>query len=230
MYSWDIPMYTSASVGRLVGLRTGRITRWLRGYDYRYLVGSKKEQRIGHKGPVISRSSDDARYATFLDLIDLLFVKKFLEQGLTLQKIRKALLEAEELLGGHHFAQRDFFTDGSNIYLQVKKDADALMELLSGGQWVISSIIKELSHQIDFHETTGFAQRWFPLGPKGLVVLDPAVSFGQPAITGKGISTLNIYDFFIGEQENLEKVCSWMNLFPEEVKAAVFFEQSLIAA
>jgi len=231
MYAWDFPMYPAATVGRLVGLTSTRVRRWLQGYDFAYLTGSKGEIRLGHKGPVIKRGEAAfANYASFLDLIDLLFVKKFLDHGVSLQRIRKALQEAEELIGGHHFAQSKFFTDGKNIYLQVKDNSDALLELLSGGQWVIAHIIKQLAHQIDFDRPTGFARKWYPLGRDGLIVLDPSVSFGKPTLIGRGVPTANIYDFYLGEDEKMDNVCSWMDLKKEEVEAAVTFERQLAAA
>jgi uncharacterized protein (DUF433 family) len=231
MHAWDIQMYDTAIVGRLVGLSRGRVCRWLRGYNYTYSVFSSSELRSGHKDALVKRSRDEESiFASFLDLIDLLFVKKFLEYGVSLQRIRKALNEAETLIGGHHFAQRNFFTDGKNIYLQVKDNADALLELLSGGQWVIAPIIKQLAHQIEFDHPTGYAKKWYPLGPNGLIVLDPRITFGKPSIVNRGTATANIYDLYIGEDENVENVCSWMNLNTQEVDAAVKFERQLAAA
>jgi uncharacterized protein (DUF433 family)/DNA-binding transcriptional MerR regulator len=186
---------------------------------------------MGHKEPVIRRTEAAVSiYASFLDLIDLLFVKRFLEHGLSLQKVRRALHEAEQLMGDYHFARRSFFTDGENIYLQVRDNADALLELMSGGQWAIATIIKQLAHQIDFDEPTGFAERWYPLGQGGLVVLDPRISFGQPTLVGRGITTANVYDLFLGEKEKVDHVCSWLHLRRQEVEAAVAFESRLAAA
>jgi len=228
----DTPMYSAPTAGRLVQLTTNRVRRWLMGYEY--IAGPEAEPRIVHKGPVISRAeAAESSYASFLDLVDLLFVKEFLNHGISLQKLRKALHEVKQILGGHHYARRDFFTDGNKIYLQVRRErneADALLELLSGGQWVIAPIIKQLAHQIEFEQLTGFAQRWFPLGPRGLVVVDPKISFGMPSLMGRGISTANVYDLFLGESETLDHVCSWMNLSEREVQAAVKFERHLATA
>lgn len=227
---WDIPMYDTALAARLTGLTKGRVRRWLRGYEYSYATSKDRKLHTSHKDPVIIRSKPvHTSYASFLDLIDLLFINKFLKHGISLQRIRKALYEAEILIGGHHFAQSVFFTDGKNIYLQVKDKADALMELLSGGQWVISSVIKELAHQIEFDSPTGFAKRWYPLGPDGLIVLDPNISFGNPTLVKRGVTTANVYDFFLAEGEKIESVCSWMNLRHEEVEAAVNYEIKLAA-
>lgn len=231
MSYWAIPMYNPTLVGRLVGLTTGRVKRWLEGYNYTYEVGPIKQLREGHKEPIITRTETNfPNYATFLDLIDLLFVKRFLDYGISLQRIRKALDEVKKIIGEDHFAQRNFFTDGRKIYLQTRNEADALLELLSGGQWVIAPIIKELAHQIKFDEPTGFAMQWYPLGIEGKIVLDPKISFGEPTIVNKGISTANIYDLYFGERKRLKKVCSWLNLGEEEVKAALFFESKLKAA
>ena len=206
MAVWDIPMYDTALAARLTGLTKGRVRRWLKGYEYRYTTKTGTKLHTGHKDPVITRSKPiDTSYASFLDLIDLLFINKFLEYGISLQRIRKALYEAETLIGGHHFAQSVFFTDGKNIYLQVKDNADALMELLSGGQWVISSVIKQLGHQIEFDSPTGFAKRWYPLGQNGLIVLDPNISFGNPSIVNRGITTANVYDFFLAEGQKIDR-------------------------
>ena len=233
MSVWDTPRYTAAMAGRLTGLRPERVRRWLQGYEYTYSVGTKREIRSGHKEPVVSRiKTNESRYASFYDLIDLLLVKEFLAKGLSLQRIRLALSEAEMLLGGRHFAHRDFFTDGNNIYLQIKDEkdkAEALMELLPGGQWVIAPIIKQFARQIDFHETTGFAEKWYPRGRTGLVVLDPKICFGAPTIKGRGVTTANVFDLFIAESKNLDSVCYWMSLRKSEAEAAVAFENKIAA-
>lgn len=233
MNVWDIPMYPATTAGRLVGLHVDRVRRWLRGYDYSYFAGPEGKTRRGHKEPVIKRDqAAESSYASFLDLIDLLFVKEFLEHGISLQRIRKALREAEELIDEHHFAQRRFFTEGKNIFLELKEnnDGDALLELLSGGQWVIAPIIRKLARRIDFDQPTGFARRWYPLGKEGLIVLDPSISFGKPTLVGRGVATANVYDMFLGEREKIQHVCSWMDLDQPEVQAAVNFERQLAAA
>lgn len=220
----DAATYPAAEAGRLVGLTADRVRRWLRGYDYRYASS------IQHQQPVVrQRGTAGTTYASFLDLVDLLFVKRFLDHGLSLQKVRKALTEATVLLGTDHFARSNFFTDGHNIYLEVREKGDAILQLLSGGQWVIAPIIQELAEQIVFDSPSGLATRWYPMGPTGLVVLDPLVSFGRPTIVNKGVATANIYDFFLAEQRRFDPVCSWLALGQPEVKAAVEFEEHLVA-
>ena len=221
----DEPMYTPAEVGRLVDLTPTRVRRWLTGYHYNYRETSRQ------RPPVVRRpGTSGERYASFLDLVDLLFARNFLEEGISLQKLRKALKETIEITGEPHFARKKFFTDGSNIYLEMRGKGEAILELLSGGQWVITQIIRQLSREIDFDSISDLALRWHPPGYNGLIVIDPQISFGRPSITGKGIDTFNIYDFFSAEGKKIRSAQEWFNLSAPEVRAAVSFEKSLALA
>ena len=231
MYVWDIPRYPPTEAGAYAGLRPDRVRRWLKGYSYQYASTADSTLRTVHQRPVIRQhASAESGFASFLDLVDLLFVRRFLDKGFSLQRIRKALAEAETIIGGHHFAQRVYFTDGREIYLRVReKETDNLLQLLSGGQWVISDVILSMAEQVDFDQETGFADRWYPAGRKGGIVLDPRVCFGAPTVIGRGVRTANVYDLFVAERKSVKAVADWLSLFPEEVESAVEFEKALAA-
>jgi len=224
-------MYAPAMAARLVGLDQGRVRRWLRGYEYTYAPKASLPKRR-KQSPLVARGgAADSRYASFLDLIDLLFVRQFVEHGISVQKLRQALNEAGTLIGDHHFARRTFWTEGRNIYLQVKeKPAEALLQLLSNGQWVIAPVIKQIAHQIDFEEATGISSRWYPMGKETPVVVDPRLGFGAPAIAGRGIQTANVFDLYRGEEGSIDRVAEWLDLAKDDVRAAVRFEEKLAAA
>lgn len=227
----EVPRYTAAYAGRLSGLRSERVGRWLHGYRYQYST-LDNSPILKEKEPVIERGkSTGTTHASFLDLIDLLFVKHFIKRGFSLQKIRKALIEAKGITGDHHFAHRSFFTDGSEIYLQIKDRKDtALLQLLSGGQWVIKDIIKQLATQIDFQEETGFAEKWYPLGKHKQIVLDPNICFGSPILIGRGIRTENVFDIFTAEHGKSKDLSKWLDISLQELQAAVSFERILVNA
>ncbi len=207
-----------------MGLNPARVRRWLKGYDYVH-AGS-----VRHQGPVVRRQgAHSTSYASFLDLVDLLFVKRFLDHGVSLQRVRAALQEAFEILGTSRALRETFFTDGSDIFLKVQHKGDAILELLSGGQWTIAPLIQQLSAQIEFDSPGGLARRWYPLGRGRPVVLDPSVCFGRPVLVGRGVATANVYDLFRAEHERVEAVRSWWDLTEREVKAAIEFERKLAA-
>ncbi len=223
------PMYPPSFASTLVGVSKGRVSRWLRGYAYKYVPAGSSEQVRRRQQPLVKREDLASPYASFLDLVDLLFVKGFLDHGISLQKIRRALTEAEALLGERHFAQRDFWTDGRHIYLQVREETEDLLELLSGGQWVIAPVIKQHAQRIDFAKESGLAERWYPLGRSRHIVLDPTIAFGRPSLVGRGVETANLYDLFLAEG-NSKPIAEWMGITPGEVDAAVEFESAIRAA
>lgn len=121
--------------------------------------------------------------------------------------------------------------DGRKMYLQVKdKPAEALLELLSGGQWVIAPVITQVAQQIEFDDRTGFSKRWFPLGKDHVIVVDPSIAFGSPSIVGHGIQTANVFDLYRGEGRNIDRTSAWLNLPPDVIKTAVEFEERILAA
>jgi uncharacterized protein (DUF433 family) len=225
-YRYNAPLYYSAEVSRLVCISSARVHRWLEGYNYSY------ESKLVTQPPIVKKKDEDllrSSYASFNDLVDLLFIKHFLDHGISLQKLRKALIEAEQLLGTAHFAHQSFFTDGNNICLRLKNTGGAILQLLTGGQWVIKEFIEQLAYQIEFDDATKFARRWFPPEGDHLVVLDPLIAYGKPSIWKKGIPTENIFSLFVAEGEKVDPVCDWMGLESNEVLAAAKFETRLIA-
>ncbi len=222
----DRPTYNASEAGRLADLKPDRVRRWLRGYSYSHAGDVHRQE------PVIRRPGQrtTATYASFLELVDLLFVKEFLNEGISLQQLRRALSEAADLLGVTHFARQVFFTEGRRIHLEVgQKGGKALLQLLSGGQWVIAPVILELAKRIDFEETSQLATRWYPRGQTGHIVVDPAIAFGQPTIAGHGIATANVFDLYQAEGGDIDAVCSWWGLSRDEAEATVEFERGLAA-
>jgi len=229
----DFKTYGVAEAARLVHIHPRRTSRWLQGYVYEYEVQPGRFKRT-QQAPVVRREATEGTiYASFLDLIDLLFVKQFLDHGISLQRIRLAFDEASLVLNTNHFARQTFFTDGRSIYLRLAEfgpdRAEGIMQLMSGGQWTIAPIIEELASRIDFHEATGLARRWFPMGREGHVVVDPLIAFGRPSLFRRGVATENVYDFFIGEGEELHRVAGAFPFPPDELMAAVHFEHELAA-
>ena len=219
----DRPSYAATEAGRLVGLTATRVRRWLTGYGYTY------GDSVRHRPPVLQRRGTTGSYASFLELVDLLFVKRFLDHGISLQRVRLALDEAHTILGTRHFARQTFFADGRSIFLQIREEGDAILELISGGQWVIAPVIRKLAQQIEFESPEGLARRWYPLGREKPVVLDPFVSFGAPSIAGRGVKTANVHDLFVAEHRSLEAVRGWWDLTDMEIQSAVEFEVGLAA-
>lgn len=224
--SLDAPAYSIAEASRLSGIPRWTVGRYLRGYKYTY--PTKEETRKGHQPPVVSQSDAGTTYASFLDLMDLLIVKELLERGFPLQRLRPILQEAREYLGTAHLVRSVFYTSPHKITLKLPEEGQ-MVALFSGGQGAIPEIIKRLDKKLDFESITefGFAERWYPNGPDGGIVIDPEISFGRPTVIGYGTATNNIYDLFLGESKQIEPVSEWFNIPAPKIQTAVQFEHSL---
>jgi hypothetical protein len=222
------PAYIIADASRLSKVAPWTATRWLRGYEYSYFVDRGTELRRGQMPPVVQRKPIPGRtYASFLELIDLVFVKKFLEQGVSLQKLRKALDEVSRARGEVHFVHEVFFTEGSNVYWE--DSGETIIKLVSGGQMAFRRIVEDLYARIEFDSPSKLPRRYFPLGKGAPIVVDALVGFGRPTILGRGVATANVYDLYLAEEENLGATSSWLGVTEPEAAAAIRFEAQLAA-
>ncbi len=222
----DAPAYSIAEATRLTGVARSSVNYYLRGYQYKYPT---KEQPYYRKLPsVISQSGAGSTYASFLDMMDLLYVKEFLARGFHLQFLRKALVEAKRYLGTPHFATNKFYTAKDRLIVEIPKD-NILIQLMTGGQITIAEITEMLFDKLDFADAAllGLTTRFYPNGKGGAIVIDPLISFGRPTLVGYRVPTANIYDLYKGENEQIKPVSDWFNIPDAEIRAAVQFESSL---
>src|SRR5450631_329365 len=80
-------VYTGRETARLSGLRSERVTRWARGYSFSTPSGAKSSSP-----PIfaVDRPTDGPLALSFLDLVEILFVRAFLDQGVSMHTIRRA--------------------------------------------------------------------------------------------------------------------------------------------
>ncbi len=230
---FSTPLYEPAYAARLLHMHPSRVRRWLFGYSFK--TGKGEAVRKRSQSPLIRRGSEGTvRYASFLDLMELLFARDFLERGISLHRMRRALVEAAAFYGvDHPFAHKRFFTAGKQIFLELRDKqggTPTLLQLLSGGQWAIAPIVRQYAKQIDFGVGTDIAERWWPLGRDEPILVDPRIAFGSPAVVGRGVRTAVVYDLYLGEQRDVRAVAGWMGLDIDAVKAAVRLEQQYRAA
>ena len=216
------PTYTFAEVGRLVGISKRKVRRWCRGSAYPW---SSLEPVVIGTNRVTSKYS--RTHLSFLELVDLLFVKCFVDEGVSLQDMRQALNEARRILGTNHFARGTLFAGREEISRRPNGQVANILQLLSDSRWMIAPVALKLAGQIDFGGPDESASRWYPLGREQPVVIDPAVAFGSPRVDGRGTTTAVVYDFYLAEGNSFEAVQKWWEMTAEEARAAVRFEEWL---
>jgi uncharacterized protein (DUF433 family) len=177
-----VGLYTAAEASRLLALPLAKVRRWLGGYraagqEYAPLWRPQLPKLDGQLG------------LGFLDLMQLRVVARVIaETDVSLQKLRQALVMAQDLLKhAHPFTTTRFRTDGQRLFVEIGQETDTpqLYDIL-GRQYGFHRIIAPSFKDVDLDtEIT----RWWPLGKRRSVVLDPQRSFGAPIASGSGIPT-----------------------------------------
>jgi uncharacterized protein (DUF433 family) len=219
-------IYTLSEAAKLTGVSTGRIRRWLKGYDFQKGTKRRHSDAVWHG----QHKPVDHRIALgFLDVIEIRFVEAFLRQGVSWKTMRLAhMLAREEMNIEHPFCTNQFVTDGRKILLKqgTASGDQALVDIATNQQEflrLVEPFLKELEFAAD-----NYLSRWWPLGKDRAVVIDPVRNFGQPSVAKSGVPT-QVLARSLSANKSVEVVARWFEVQPDEVRDAVEFEQKLAA-
>ncbi len=199
------PRYTAAESSRLIGLPDSTVRRWM--------ADPTLLERVGPS------------LLSFLDLVELHTAAKLIQHfGFDLSALRARLREASQRLAlDHPLARRSFLVEPLKLWLPLE---EGVLELGGGGQLGLVNVVKHVAEKIEF-DVDGLAERWFPAGRDGGVVIDPRRASGSPIVPGTRISTAVLYDMWRAEGADVARVASWYELPIEAVEKAVAFERRL---
>lgn len=220
-----IGYYTVPEASRLLRIAPRNIARWLAGYRY-------EARGETHSMPPLWTpelpAHDHHLELSFRDLIELRFVKAFMDAGLGLQTIRTCLEYAKDCVSdARPFSTRKFLTDGRTIFLEsAKRTGDAELLDLKKHQYVIKVIIAKTFKDLDIEDDA--VARWRPYRGKRTIIIDPKRSFGQPVAASSGVPTITLSDA-VKAEGSIERVAELFDVTKSVVNDAINFEQSLAA-
>jgi uncharacterized protein (DUF433 family) len=220
-----VGIYSVPEASRLTGVRAARIRRWLVGYSYKTFVGTHISKPVFQKE---LQPIDGEVALSFLDLIEIRVVNSLRQQNISWKSIRLAEQHAREIFGvDHPFATKKFKTDGRSIFTNLKKKhgEQSLIDLAEN-QFTFRRFVEPQLKDIEFDPKLQ-AVRWWPLGMRRQVLLDPQRGFGQPIIPA-GVPTSILARAFKREN-SAEIVAKWYEIDLKAVRDAVEFEQKLAA-
>lgn len=227
-------IYTPAEAASLLKAPADEVRRWAFGYSR-----VRDGERVRY--PALIRTElpeiEGQRALTFIELVELMYIKAFRKAGAPWHLIDEAAGVAARMMDtGHPFATRKFFADPHGIYalLDEAPGDESLVALVGHGQHAFQPIVQPYLGQLDF-DPADVPTRWWPLGRENGVVVDPQVSFGAPVLADAGIPTRTLADVYAGEQEYdagraLNRVASMYRITPAQVERAVQFEEWRAAA
>ncbi|MBM3500055.1 MAG: hypothetical protein FJX74_15450 [Armatimonadetes bacterium] len=226
-----VGLYTPAETAHLLGVPYSTVRRWVDGYTFASREASRRSPAVVH------RELDETnveRLLTFLDLMELHFVRMFRQYGVSMPVIRAAAAEGARLFGTDHpFAVRRFSTDGTRIFAVLEQhppagvSASKLMEELHACQLVFMDMVEPFLKDADIaHEEIA---RYWPLGKGKCVVIDPRRGLGKPIDCASGVRTFALYEAFLGTADE-RAVAAWYGVSLKAVRSAIEFEKRLAAA
>ncbi|KAA3530777.1 hypothetical protein DXM29_01745 [Agrobacterium tumefaciens] len=203
------------------------MNRWLRGYTY------KRSGEIRQMQPLWTTqhaSIEDHLEIGFRDLIELRFVKAFIDAGVGLLAIRNCLEYARECAKDDRpFSTRRFQTDGRTIFLEsIDRVGDQIDEPklldLKQKQYAFKQVIERTFKDLDIEDDA--VARWRPFHGKKSIVIDPGRAFGQPIASDFGVPTVALADA-VEAEGSVEEVARIFDVPVAVVRDSVQFETDL---
>ncbi|HUU85616.1 MAG TPA: DUF433 domain-containing protein [Phycisphaerae bacterium] len=221
-----VGIYGVAEAARLTDVRAQRIRRWLEGYTFS-CAGKL------HASPPVWRRQlpdvDGTLALGFLDLIEVRFVDAFRRHGVTWRTIRRAAERARVLFDNEHpFCTESFQTDGRSIFAEVIDETGetSLIDVVKS-QYAFKRMLQPYLY-IGLEFQADQLVRWWPLGMRRRVVIDPRRAFGQPIVAKEGVPTA-ILAGAVQLEQSVAEVADWYEVDPRSVRDAVEFEEKLAA-
>ncbi len=224
-------LYPLHRAARLVGEDARTVRRWLKGYSWKHSDGRRTSEPLWALQYAEDADLADEQVLGFRDLLELRTVARFGQCGVPLRVVRETIQIAREDLGDYPLHSRRFVTDGRKIFLEAVERAgdDTKMLDIRDRQFAFESVIRpSLIEGIEYGANSQ-ALRWYPEPKRKLIVLDPALQFGEPIIADSGVPTDTLAAAFKAEQGDAQRVARLYRVTPQAVRAAVAFEQKLAA-
>lgn len=213
-------IYTIPAAAVLVAAPQATVRVWVEGHS-------------GKQDPIIDNqlgSIGGKTAISFANLMELRFIARFVEAGVSLKAIRHILQEAKQLLHHPHpFATHTVFkTDGKKIVADIarRNGLNLIYDLKSRNYEMPSVVMKSLKENVEF-DPEGDAIAWVPrpdIAPN--VIVHPKFAFGSPVLKKSYVPTEAVAKA-VRVEGSARFVADIFDLPEKHVKEAVKFERQL---
>lgn len=221
-----VGIYSVRDASRITRVSDSRIRYWLNG---RIRVYKGRRRVTPPVWPGELPHIDDVLALSFLDLIEVRVVDKFRKLSVSWKTIRAASKRARELFETTHpFSTHRFKTDGRTIFTTIYDETHdgSLIDIVKR-QYAFPNILLPYLTNLDFDDDDR-ALRWWPMGKRRRVVIDPQRSFGQPIVSREGVPT-TILASAVKAEGSVDAVADWYDVDPRSVRDAVKYQEQLAA-
>lgn len=143
-----IGLYSFPEAARIIVVKPSTLRRWAKEYRYTSRRTTYLHQPVGPRHLGANESP-----LTFVELIELLFVKLFRAEGVSMPAIHKASQRVAQRFGTPYpFAVQRFATDGRYIFATLGEESgnQGMVEDLTRGQFAFDTVIRDLFRKLDY--------------------------------------------------------------------------------
>jgi len=217
----DRAVYFTSEAGRLLGVATATLNRWLDGHARSGKFYEPILRDVPRPRPVAG-----PRVVTWGEFIEAGHLAAYRSrENVPLQRLRRYVDDWRGERGipyplahkkPHVGPDRDLLDhDGERVWRHKDDQAQ-----LPSPDPSVAAFFK----RIDFDD--GTAARYWPDGRDTPVVLDPSRQFGSPTVAGRSVRTATLYGMHAGG-DSAEALADIYTLDVEQVRAAIRFEERL---
>ena len=204
-------IYTIPDTANILGIPSRTVRYW-----------SKKiwDERLAEKGgSKYTWGEGKDKALDFYTMIELYIFHNLRKLKITPSKIFLAHRKISEALQSPYpFAHAKILSDGKEVFFQKELDIVNANDSL---QFNLKEIVSEFMIKIDYDEGL-LAQRYWPIGKKRNIVVDPQHQFGQPTINGTNILAETIYHYY-QSGESINFIANIFEIKNHDVTAAIEF-------
>jgi uncharacterized protein (DUF433 family) len=223
----SVPAYGINEAAHYLGLPKATLRSWVVGRHYPTGTGKRFFR------PIIELPDGDQRLLSFVNLVEAHVLDAIRRaHGVALWRVRKAIDYLKKQLGSSHpLAEQRFVTDKVDLFVEM---FGQLVNISQEGQLAMKELIETHLRRIE-RDTSGLPIRLYPFTrerkpdePK-IIVIDPNISFGRPALAGTGIATAIIAQRYKAG-ETIEELAEDYGRSKSEIEEAIRCELWLDAA
>ncbi len=211
-------IYTISDISNILNLPNHRIRYWINVFwddklskisEIKYSWGEKQDKAVD-----------------FYTLIEFHTFYKLRQLGISTNKILKAhSVISKSLKTNFPFASSKILTDGNSILFSP--DIKTIINADETLQYNLKEVIEPFCRKIDFNSDY-LADKFWPMGKKNSIVVDPQHQFGQPIIKGTNILAETVYRMNKAG-ESIEFIANLYELNRKNVKDSIEYFNKLVA-
>jgi uncharacterized protein (DUF433 family) len=216
--SWRTqPMYSFHEAAYLAGVSATTVRNWIVGYTV-------DERQVP---PLLTPLKEQGAACSFLQLIEIVVAARFRKtEGVSFHIVKKAYDNAQKEFGLQFpFAHMKLKTIGGHI-VHIIKDESSHQAIDKLEQWTLPGLILETIEQLEYEYE--LAARWYPVGKKIPIVVDPRVSAGLPVVEGRGVTIQTIRKRFYDARQSIPFIAKDFDLNDTVVEEIVRYAPGVL--